>query len=94
MSQYDNRDKGVLFRNDDKRSDGRPDYRGNINVGGTEYWLSAWIKASKKGSKFMSLSVQPKLMSDRASPPTGGRNDPRPVNDGGFDDGFDSEIPF
>ena len=59
MTEYDNTDRGVLFKNDRKEDDRHPDYRGSINVGGTEYWLSAWIKKGKKG-KFMSLSVKPK----------------------------------
>ena len=61
MSQYDNTDRGVLFKNDDKQGDSHPDYTGNINVNGTEFWLSAWIKTSDKtGKKFMSLSVKAK----------------------------------
>lgn len=56
---YDNTDRGVLFKNDRKNSDSQPDYKGSINVGGVEYWLSAWIKEGAKG-KFMSLSVNPK----------------------------------
>lgn len=87
---YDNTNRGVLFRNDDKQSDKHADYRGNIDVDGKQFWLDAWIRTSKAGKKFMSLSINPKLMSDRASPPTGGRNDPRPVDD----DGFNDSIPF
>jgi hypothetical protein len=34
---------------------------GSLNVNGAEYNISAWIKESRKdGSKFMSLSVEPK----------------------------------
>jgi hypothetical protein len=50
---------GLLFRNHDKETDKHPDYKGNLTVGGIEYWLNAWIKDGKHG-KFMSLSVKPK----------------------------------
>lgn len=57
---YDNTDRGVLFKNEKKETDNHPDYNGNINVGGVEFWLSAWIKTSESGRKYMSLSVKPK----------------------------------
>jgi uncharacterized protein (DUF736 family) len=57
---YDNRNTGALFKNDDKESEKHPDYRGTINVDDSEFWLSAWIKTSKKGAKYMSLSIKPK----------------------------------
>lgn len=50
---------GVLFRNDKKDNDRAPEYKGNITVGGQDYWLSAWIKEGKSG-KFMGLAVSPK----------------------------------
>lgn len=52
-------DSGVLFKGK-KEQDSHPDYEGSINVGGKEYWLNAWLKTSKQGNKFMSLSVKPK----------------------------------
>lgn len=57
---YNNTNQGVLFKNDKEGKEKRPDYKGTINVNGTEYWLAAWIKSSKSGSKYMSLAVQPK----------------------------------
>jgi uncharacterized protein (DUF736 family) len=82
---YDNTNRGALFKNGEKETDNHPDYRGDIDVNGVKFWLSAWIKESKKGMKYMSLSIKPKLQSDSNSPPTGGRHDPRDPND---------EIPF
>lgn len=57
--QYDNTNRGVLFRNDRRESDKHPEYNGSINIDGVEYWLSAWVKDGKKG-KFFSLAVKPK----------------------------------
>ena len=58
--QFDNTNSGALFKNDKKESDKHPDYKGSINVNGTEFWLSSWLKKSKAGATYMSLSVQPK----------------------------------
>jgi hypothetical protein len=61
MTAYDNTDRGVLFSNKErKEKDTDADYSGTINVGGTDYWLNAWITTSKAGKKFMSLSVKPR----------------------------------
>ena len=62
---YDNTDRGALFKNRDKESEKHPDYRGSINVGGEDFWISAWLKESKKGDKYMSLSVQSKESGSR-----------------------------
>jgi hypothetical protein len=59
--QYDNTNSGVLFKNDKAGNDKRPDYKGNLDVNGMEFRISAWIKTKKDGSgKFMSLKVEPK----------------------------------
>ena len=55
---YDNTNRGVLFPNDKKGNEKRPDFTGDLNVGGVEYKLSAWKKASKAGNNFLSISVQ------------------------------------
>lgn len=57
MEKKDN--SGVLFKNDKKETPNHPDYKGNITVGGQDYWLSAWIKEGKSG-KFMGLALSPK----------------------------------
>jgi hypothetical protein len=66
MDKRDN--SGVLFANDKKDNDRAPNYKGNIMVEGTEYWLSAWVKEGKNG-KFLGLAVSPKDAQPPASKP-------------------------
>jgi len=70
---YDNSNSGLLAKNDKQGNESRPDYRGSINVDGVDYWLSAWIKTGRDGTKlagqkYMSLSVQPKDASYGGAP--------------------------
>ena len=58
--EYDNTNRGVLFRNDKKESEKHPDFTGSMDVGGVDHYLSAWVKESKQGKKFFSISIKPK----------------------------------
>ena len=60
MTQYDDKNRGILFINDKKETDKHPDFKGSINVNGKEFWLSGWKKVIKNGSKVISVSIQPK----------------------------------
>jgi hypothetical protein len=65
MTEYDNTNRGSLFKNENK-DQANPkdrDYSGSINIDGREFWLSAWIKTAKSGKKFMSIAVKPKTES-------------------------------
>lgn len=54
-------DSGALFRNDRKANERQPDYTGQATVDGTEYWVSGWIRESKKTKKsYMSLAFTAK----------------------------------
>lgn len=81
---YDNTNRGALFKNDKKESDNHPDYTGSIDVNGQDFWLSAWLKTSESGRKYMSLSVKPKEAPKQAEAPKGRK----PIED------MDSDIPF
>jgi hypothetical protein len=89
MPEYDNEMRGALFKNKDKDGDDkRPDYKGRIQVDGTEYWLSAWINESRTGEKYMSLRVQEKDKRGGG----GGSNKKHTTKE--KDNDFDDEIPF
>ena len=66
--EYDNTNRGMLMKNLNKTADNHPDYSGSSNVNGVDHWLSGWIKESKKGTKFFSLSIKPKDEQKKAKP--------------------------
>ena len=79
---------GALFKNDKGENPARPDYRGDVMVGGVVYELSAWIKplAGDASKKFMSLSAKPKQQqaqqSNAGRPPPPRRRDDFDDQDG------------
>lgn len=90
MTEYDDTNKGALFVNDKQGNDKRPDFRGRLNVGGAEFWLSAWKEKSKKGVSYLSLRVQPAETAEGkeiAKKPEEKPAEPDPFT-------FDDPIPF
>ena len=59
---YDNTNRGAIWKNDDKREDNHPDFKGSINVEGVEYWVSAWKRKEGAAAKApaLSFSIKPK----------------------------------
>jgi hypothetical protein len=55
MSDYDNTNTGVLFRNEYKQKPKQPDYTGSANINGDDYKIAAWKNTSKAGKSFLSL---------------------------------------
>lgn len=76
---FDRTNTGTLGRNKRKEKDTHPEYTGQINIEGVDYWLSAWVK-NGNGEKFFSLSVKPK---DQQAKPQGKQQDD-----------FKDDIPF
>jgi uncharacterized protein (DUF736 family) len=82
--EFDNNNTGALFKNERKQTEKHPDYNGSCEINGVEMWMSAWIKTSNKGQKFMSFSFNPKQVQAA----------PKPVQaaNSGFDE--EDDIPF
>ena len=61
---------GSLFKNDKGENPARPDYRGDIMLGGVLYEVSGWIKpkTSNPSEKFLSLAGKPKEQQQAQQP--------------------------
>ena len=44
--------KGYIFKNDRKKNEMAPDYKGEINVDGVKKEIALWVKKNDKGSFF------------------------------------------
>jgi uncharacterized protein (DUF736 family) len=55
--EYDNTNRGVLFKQTEKTNEKAPDYKGSFNYKGNEFKIAGWIKMSKSGNPFLSISV-------------------------------------
>jgi uncharacterized protein (DUF736 family) len=65
--------QGSLFKNSKKTTELHPDYTGRIMVNGKELQLAAWVKKSKSGENYLSISAKEALpKSDTGSQPNFG----------------------
>ena len=85
MANKDN--SGALFREEDKKSEKHPDYKGNCMVNGEMMYIAAWINEAQNGKKYMSLSFTPP-MEDAKYRKDDTNSTPKPE----FDDS--GELPF
>lgn len=86
---------GAIFKNDNKKADNHPDYKGKVNVNGKEMEVALWIKTSAKGIKFMSASfsepfVKSELQIQKNEPQI--NSTPKPVNYVNLD--ANDDLPF
>lgn len=83
---YEQKDNsGSIFVNDRKQKETHPDRTGTALIDGTEYYISGWLKQSKDGKPFLSLSFKPK--SQETKPANGGLS-------GKQSDDFGGDVPF
>lgn len=90
MSQYDNTNRGAMWRNQNKQSDTHPDLSGSINIEGVEYWISGWTKKenSSPNAPVVSISIRPK---EQGVQPRNNTQAAAPANN---TVDFESDIPF
>lgn len=55
---YDETNRGAIWKNDKGDNPDRPDFKGNLNVEGVEYWVSAWKRPDDAKENAPSLKFQ------------------------------------
>lgn len=90
---YDNTNRGAIWKNDDKREDNHPDFKGSLNVDGVEYWVSAWKRKDGAAAKAPALSFSIKPKEDQAQQQPK-RQAPAPARGSARNADMDDDIPF
>ena len=57
METKNKNNTAVLFKNENKASENHPDYKGTITIDNVEKKIVAWVKTSKNGLKYLSLTI-------------------------------------
>lgn len=50
---------GAVFQNDKQGKENAPDYKGNLDVNGESFYVSAWMNTDRNGRPYLKLSVAP-----------------------------------
>ena len=56
MSNYDNNNRGSIWKNEDRKSDSHPQFKGSAEVNGVEYWVSGWLRKEGANPKAPAMS--------------------------------------
>ena len=91
MAEYDNTNRGSIWRNEDKTEDKHPDFKGSLNVDGVDFWVSAWKRKEGANPKAPALSFSIKRKESATSQSPTKPNEHK--NDGTVFD-MDDDIPF
>lgn len=83
---------GAIFKNDNKKAENHPDYKGKVNVNGKEMEVALWMKTSAKGVKFMSASFsEPFVKSEPQNTQINGTLKQAIIHESNFDN---DDLPF
>jgi len=91
----DNTNRGAIWKNDRKEAENHPDFKGELDVGGRKYWVSAWKRREDASPKAPVLSFSIKLKDDQPEQSISQRAQAamkRPAGASNRD--LDDEIPF
>jgi hypothetical protein len=94
MTQYDNNNRGSIWRNEKKREGKQnADFTGSLNVNGVEYWVNAWKRKEGAADKAPALSFSIRPKDDQGQQQAAPRR-PDPISTGRRNADMDDDIPF
>ena len=78
--EYDNTNRGSIWKNEKKETEKHPDFTGSLNVDGVEYWVSAWKRKpdAKENAPALSFSIKRKEARQASKPVETEFDDPIP----------------
>jgi len=66
MSEYDNTNRGSIWKNNDRTTEKHPHFKGTLNVDGAEYWVSAWKRDKDSNPKAPALTFSINLKDNQS----------------------------
>jgi hypothetical protein len=86
--EYNNTNRGQIWKNEDRKSDSHPHFKGSMDIDGVEYWVSAWTRKPDANPKSPALTFSFKKKEDKQDDQIH-KTDPVSAVDE-----FDDKIPF
>ena len=94
MSDFDNTNRGAVWKNDDKQSEKHPDFKGSINIEGVEYWVSGWRRRAGASPKSPALSLSVTMKESKAPQISNQMQQQQQPQHSPADDSCDDDMPF
>jgi len=86
--EYNNTNRGQIWKNEDRKSDTHPHFKGSMDIDGVEYWVSAWTRKPDANPKSPALTFSFKKKEDKQDDQIHKTDSVSVV------DGFNDKIPF
>ena len=86
--EYNNTNRGQIWKNEDRKSDSHPHFKGSMDIDGVEYWVSAWTRKPDANPKSPALTFSFKKKEDKQDDQIHKTDSVSVV------DGFNDKIPF
>jgi len=86
--EYNNTNRGQIWKNEDRKSDTHPHFKGSMDIDGVEYWVSAWTRKPDANPKSPALTFSFKKKEDKQDDQIHKTDSVSAVDE------FDDKIPF